>query len=330
MSSRLRLAVIISPIVVGLIVTAYGLTEYYSATVIITPKTTAPYGILAFSSIFESKIVNLTISTSELDIKGNNVNFQTFDFRMTTLGGADSGEQIFGFQIPYQVELESFAGGGWYEDGNGMVEIEVVDTDVYMEEDFSIIYLKFIPLPGEPHYIFGCTFLWTGAIIKQTFSTYRLSIPVSTSPANVFLDYFSNLNYSVRPLQFLGSLRATITLPPNFELREAIPPIIGEVWYAERNQETGEVEFPPAQFLVWELIIEGKQVPPPPSDFSREYGEFNSEVVRIDFENLEELAKHNRLHFDSGLWVGIGVSNLIAGGYGILRYYSEKPRRMQK
>jgi len=47
MSSRLlRLAIIVAPIVLGLVITVWGLNEFYEATVIITPKTPAPYGIL--------------------------------------------------------------------------------------------------------------------------------------------------------------------------------------------------------------------------------------------------------------------------------------------
>jgi len=129
MSSRLlRLAIIIISIVVGLIVTAWGLNEFYEATVVITPKMPAPYGILAFSSMnFEIYDICIWMDTF---VKDNVISLH-FVFGTLVTSPLDEetslDEQIFGFQIPYHVKLGKVEARGWSELEPEGVTIEIVD-----------------------------------------------------------------------------------------------------------------------------------------------------------------------------------------------------------
>jgi len=320
MSSRLlRLAIIVIPIVVGLIATAWGLNEYYEATVIITPKTPAPYGILAFSSM-NFEIHDIIIWMDRTFVKDNLIDLH-FVFGMSITSPLDEetslDEQIFGFQIPYYVELGKVVArerSGLEPEG---ITIEIIDEEVHTEGDISIIYVKFIPLAGIEQYEFDVRFNWMNAIIKQTFSTYSLSVPISLSENNTFFEYFSNLNYSVHLPKFSGPFTVNIHLPADCEVREAIPPITREIIHSHPT----DGGYSPDKFLEWSISIENI---PNPAPFPI------SEVIRVTFESREELARHDRLLFDSGLWLGIGVSNFISGFYGALRYISGMQRRVQR
>jgi len=320
MSSRLlRLAIIVAPIVLGLVITAWGLNEFYEATVIITPKTPPPYGILAFSSM-NFEIYDLCIWMDRTFVKDNLIDLH-FVFGMLVTSPLDEetslDEQIFGFQIPYYVELGEVKARGRSELEPGGVTIEIVDEKVHTEGDISIIYVKFIPLTGIKQCEFDVRFNWMNAIIKQTFSTYSLSIPISLSENNTFFEYFSNLNYSVHLPKFSGSFLVNIHLPAYCEVREAIPPITRETIHSHPT----DGGYTPDKYLEWSLSIENI---PNPEPFPI------SEVIRVTFENREELARRDRLLFDSGLWLGIGISNLISGLYGALRYISAIQRRVLK
>jgi len=314
-ASKLRLAVIIVPVILGSIVFAIGFNMRQQTTDVITSRAPPIYGIMPFSSLnfdFDSLRSIFWI----LNVKNGTIK-ALHDFMVSLPAplneDASSGEQIFGFQFPYRVTfiLPLTKAKGWSELESDSVPIEIIDKKVHIEEETSIVYLKFTPLQGIKYYDFEFWFYCRDTILQETFSTYTLYIPIQETEKNVFVEYFTSLDWSVHhldPVEFEHFLETGVWLPQGSQVIDIYPPLTREVIVS------GE------RMFTWRTIYDYGIEPHPQSGLK---------VLRIKFEMREDVERHDRLLYESGLFIGIGISNLIAGCYGILRYLAEKPGRIE-
>ena len=329
MASKIRFVITILPIILGLSVFVIGFNMRQEATVAITPRAIPVHGLMVFSSIsveFDSLHGAIWIE----DV-AENVSNVVNTYRVTVTSPLDVGElsegQVFGFQFPYHVEMaeleEAIAEGdikakGWSDNEAEAVLVEVVDRDVHIVNDISIVYLTFVPVTDVTHYEFEFWFHCHGAVIRETFSTYSFYLPIAIMKDNVFEEYFSNLNFSVQPLPFasVASMNTGVWVPSGSRVIDVYPPSSIELIKPSREEDDG---YRGERLFTWMLDKSGEKLEPG----------LQSQALRITFEMQEDLNRHDQLLFDSGLLIGVGISNLIAGGYGVLRYVAETPRRME-
>ena len=310
-SRLLRLATMVLPILVGVVATTWGLTEYLDATATITPKPPPTYGVLAFSSLNLS-VHSIAGWVHTVDVGGDRLDLHLW-FRTSVSSPLDqetcSCEHVFGFQAPGQAEISSAR--AW----SGDVEIEILTKRVHVENDTSIVHIGFIPSPGLTELDFDIWFIWTGVLSRLTYWTYSLLIPVATTADNVFTDYFLSRGQPTLIPDFSGRFSLSIHLPEDCEVRGAVPPMTHESVHSLRTDGS----YSPIRFYVWDM--EFGSVPSP------SWGQPMSEVLSVTFESIEGLSRYNRLLFDSGLWIGIGIANIIGGLLEALRYLSGIGRR---
>jgi len=310
MPSKFRLALVFLPVILGVTILAIGFDIRQQATDVITPKTPPIYGIMPFSSInFKFEVLHGVFWILNL----NNGTIRILhDFVVSLPHPSDETasleEQIFGFQFPYRVfGLRPVTEAkGWSELESDYVPIEIIDQKVHIEGETSIVYLIFTPLPRIRYYDFPMWFYCGDAIIQETFSTFTLYLPIAEAENNIFTDYFSNLNCQVLHLEpgEQNAFEIGVYLPPGNRVIEAYPPITRESMVSDERMFiwTTSYEFP----------IEPSHAPA-------------SKVLRINFENLAEEERREWLLFESGMLIGIGISEIVTGVYAILRFAAEKP-----
>lgn len=293
---------------------------YPEATLIISPREPAPYGILVFSSLNLSINAHPWISLGGINYENlitDNTQHVRLELTVEMLSPLDdeaySEEQIVGIQIPYHVERLNIGTREGEDYTSDSVTIEVVDQE--RREDVSLIYCTFTPINGVNNYEFIFQFDWIDAVIQRTVSTFSISLPIQTSDANVFENYFSNLNEVVYPILNIdqdAELRIEVSLPDDCE-----------IWDTSQVQARGEhIRYEPVN---GDFHIEQK------FSFAFKLGQMipsfgtvsSSQVLRINFESSEELNKHNNTLYYAGMFMGIGISNIISGLYGALRSIQE-------
>ena len=314
------LTLYISQIVLGgYLLYSHGYTTYREVTETLIPRQPSPLGILTVSSLNCTVHLGMGIWLFDEGLQKNMIEqfHLIFDVMLTEESSLD--EEMFGFQIPYTVELveEKLEAKGMTEFDREGITIEL-DYDVQIVENITLVYFTFLPIPGMTDLKIDVYFQWRGGIFQQTSSTYRLYIPIATTQFHVFTEFFSILTYPVNLPPFTGELGVSIYLPADCRVVESIPPI-SSTSYGSGVPNGGY--FPPfRETIQLSLTIEGY---PEPLD-----GHVMSDLIRLDFESRKALDEHNRSLFGSGLWIGVGISNIIAGVYGAL--LSEMQRRLQK
>jgi len=306
--STLRLLVIFFPLGAGLFLTVSGVAKLNEANIIPLEQWTTPYGFLVFSST-QLQNVESHVWIENINIKDDAALFNIpFSFRLTN---ASSEEQILGFQLPCTAELldtlepseSSFIINGTKEDDLVPVEIVNKRTVLVEEERISIVYAKFAALQDIVYYSghFYCTS--KGFISRQGFSTYNLVFSISKSKPSTHETVF---DYCPNAYTYYGkdlTLLVGLTVPQGCEIKRMQPSPSGEhvlgdsctrlVWY--NLTEFGSFEFPhPA-----------------------------SESLIVSMENLVESELRNRLFFDSGLYMGLGVGLIFSGIHEVLKVASE-------
>jgi len=299
----LRLLVVVFPIGAGLFLTSWGVVKLNQATETLVSEPLAPYGVLAFGSEeCEFKVLSIYMMNV---LVGENLIEAHFDFSNVKLPSDSAHEEIFGFQIPYSAELLELPDGvsvtAYSNCTHSRVDVEVLEKNVLLaRNDTSFVYIEFVASPELTEYKIGVNFLWRGLVIKQSFSTYDLIVPISISEHNVFQEHLPD----VGPIE-CPRLVFNLRLPLDSEIIESIPPPCRE-WYAgEANRN-----------LEWSLEEIG---------FGKE--DLVSELIRVRLELRQEVELRGRLLFDSGLYIGVGVSLVFAGIHETLKIATESKKK---
>jgi hypothetical protein len=127
--------------------------------------------------------------------------------------------------------------------------------------------------------------------------------------SNIAVQYFSD----VHPLNYTA-LNLSVELPDDCEIRDTIPLPDREELISMSNLEKPEV-LEPHRYLSWQF---------PPNRVLKGWEQWpTSDIIRARFEPLDESELQNRLLFDSGLYLGIGIGLLISGLHEALKYVME-------
>ncbi|MFH2111308.1 MAG: hypothetical protein ABIJ47_08630 [Candidatus Bathyarchaeota archaeon] len=291
---RLRAAIVYFPLVVGIVFTALGVM--YSMEVsqghqaVILPY----YGVLPFASRdFEAD--EMTFEVTSISLEEGYVDCMLAG----EVAVQGEGEIMFGLQVPHRVEGAFFKVMGLDDEKSreiyytGDAVIEWVP-----EEDVSVMYYEFKPESKYPMFTVMVSFRWFGAVSRVGYTSYELAVPFSNSDSEAALDVRPDACWlSGEPLV---SLR--VDLPVESRVVESIPQPVGESIYW-REWAAGHRS----------LILEGSV------RFGSPHGYPLLQSFRVVFELPGLRERYDRLVFDSGLFLGVGVQFLLAGVYDAVK-----------
>lgn len=321
LSSFLKIFIIVFPIALGVGLTGLGVFRLVQSSEKPMSRPLSPYGILAFCSE-KCDSFGLSIWVGGFDLKGNLAGgfFATHFELPDSVESNSSHEVIFGLQIPYQVEIrqDSEQGERVYVGAIDPTTSEPMTVEVLEKETAfsqvdrtSIFYVRFMTIPDIRAYDVNVLFDWKDLVNRQSFALYEILVPFSSSMKNIVViaRYFPN----VYPLNG-SSLNLSIELPEDCEIRDTIPLPDKEELSSQSNPSNPEV-LQPHRYLSWQF--------PPNRVLKEEETWPTSDIVRVRFELLGESELRNRLIFESGLYLGLGIGLLISGIHEAIKFATE-------
>jgi len=305
-SSLLKLLAIMFPIALGVSLTGLGVLRLVQANEKPMSRPLSPYGILGFCSE-KCDSFDLYMVLFSVDVKENLVRTVCSAHIGLSTSSDSSSEVIFGLQVPYQVEIMQGAEHRGSASA-GPKELEVLETETVFSQvnRTSIIYLKFMTEPITRDYNLNLWFDWKDLVNRQSFALYEIVVPFCSTTNNIVVQYFPN----IYPLNYTMS-NLSIELPEDCEIRDTIPLPDKEEVTSQSNPSTPEV-LEPHRSLLWQL---------PPNRVLKEWQMWpTSDIIRIRVELLGESELRNRLLFDSGLYLGLGIGLLISGTHEAIKF----------
>jgi hypothetical protein len=282
------------PLVVGVVFTALGAMYSLEVSQVHQAVTLPYYGVLPFASReFEADEMTFDVTSISLDS-----GYVDCGLNMEVYVQGE-GEVMFGVQVPHRVEGAFFKVMGLDDDKSREIYYTGDAVIEWMpEEDVSVMYYEFKPESKYPVFMVMVSFRWFGAVSRTGYTSYELATPFSNSDSEAAL--------AVRPdAHWLGgeplvSLR--VDLPIDFRVVESIPQPVGESIYW-RESAAGHRS----------LILEGSV------RFGMPQGYPLLQSFRVVFEVPGLRERYDRLVFDSGLFLGVGVQFLLAGIYDAVK-----------
>jgi hypothetical protein len=209
------------------------------------------------------------------------------------------GEIMFGVQVPHRVEGAFFKVIGLNDDKSQEIIYTgdaVIEWD--QEGDVSVIYYEFKPESKHPMFTVMVSFRWFGAVSRTGYTSYELSVPFSNSDSEAAL--------AVRPdACWIGGeplVSLNVDLPLDCKVVESIPQPVGESIYW-RETALGH------RSLILEDMVR----------FGSPNGYPLLQSFRVVFELPGLRERYDRLVFDSGLFLGVGIQFLLAGVYDAVK-----------
>jgi hypothetical protein len=224
-----------------------------------------------------------------------------------------AGEQIIGFQIPYYCDFLNFSIGSQSE----KLEVSKIET-VHLEDEnpkdstsgkakTTIIYARFLSSPLIDTYSGDLVFTWDGPIIKEDFSNYKISIPLADSPGDTHkkvLEYCPNASI-YEEIQVI----IAIQMPEYCEYRGSIIPPVQELAQTSQTQRS----------ILWKITN--------PNIMGLAGSTYH---FTMSFENSIEKELRDHLLFDSGLYMGLGVSLVFGGLYETIKIGTDIVKERKK
>jgi hypothetical protein len=251
------------------------------------------YGVLPFASR-EFSAERVAFVVESVSLEGGYADC-SFDVEVGVKG---EGEMTFGLQVPNRVELAFFKVHGVDEEKNDVYYTGDASVEWMPDRGVSLISYSLKPVSKYPIFMVMVSFRWYGVVERVSYTSYELLIPFSNSDS-VALTAARPDAVTLGGTPFVSLM---LDLPFDSRITEAVPQPIGETIYW-RNETLGHRS----------LVMEG-YVP-----FGSPQGYSQLQSFRVGFEVPSLRQRYDRLMFDSGLFLGVGVQFLIAGLYDAIK-----------
>ncbi len=267
----------------------------------------APNGVLVFSSM------QAQVSWAHLGLQGLSVKKATseawLDYTLDLQPGFAPGEHIGGFQVPYSVSSGNLTVK--VNSGHGANQAALLDQGTLLIEGpakATIVYAKFL-VPADTIFCsLSLYFSWEGLSAREGFSDYALMIPFANDNETVHSKVYECCPNAVALFDNVPFV-IEVAIPDECEFKNSFP--------APDTQEimTGKSQGQ----LVWYFNNTAARWQAP-----------SSNQFRVDFEVPSDAELRNRLFFDSGLYMGLGISLVFSGVYEGLKSVEELMRRRRE
>jgi hypothetical protein len=215
-------------------------------------------------------------------------------------------EVVVGFQLPYWVVLESRS----ISAEGTEVSVSIVDEELIVLEETgkdgvkvatSIFYAKFNPLRDfdSQRYMLHFGFYWEKSLHRDSYSSFTLTFPVAISNVSARNTVYENCPTACVYIGDSFSLHIETHLPWDVSVKSASHPTLS---LAEIGRPTRPVVLEPSITDKWREV-----------DFPY------TEVIMLELEHTGLSGQRDRLLYDSGLYVGLGVGLLISGIHEALK-----------
>lgn len=300
-----RFVVVLFPLVAGSFLFSLGADKLNQA-YFQKEQWVAPNGVLAFSSM-QAQVSWAHLGLQRLSVK-NGTAETWLDYVLDLKPGFAPGEQIGGFQVPYSVTSGNFTVNVSGEKNNQATLLDQGTISVEEPAKATIVYGKF-QVPADTVFCrLSLYFTWEGLSVREGFSDYVLIVPFANANETVHskvyeccpnaLALFDNVPFVVE-----------IAIPDDCEFKGSFPTPDAQDIYTGKPQGN----------LVWYF---NNTAPRWQAPFSNQF--------RVDFEVPSDTELRNRLFFDSGLYMGLGISLVFSGVYEGLKSAEDLMRRRRE
>lgn len=288
-----RVAVVYFPLIIGLIFTGVGVSDFLELSRGSQAASLPYYGILPFA-MGEISAERLTFTVESVSLEGGYADC-TLDAEVSA---NVEGDVTFGLQVPNRVEFAEFKVQGFDDEKAEVYYTGQASIESVQGEGISILSYTFKPVSKNPQLRLMIHFRWLGVVEKVSYTSYGLLVPFSTSDSAALA--------AARPgAVVLGGapfVSLLVELPLDSRVTETVPQPVGETIYW-RDESLGHRS----------LVMEAR-VP-----FGSPQGYSQLQSFRVGFEVPSLRQRYDRLVFDSGLFLGVGVQFLIAGLYDAIK-----------
>ena len=299
-----RLVVVLFPLAAGSFLFSWGADKLNQA-YLPEEQWTAPNGVLAFSSM-QARVSWAHLALQWISVKNRTAGEAWLDYDLVLQPGYAPGEHIGGFQVPYSVKSGNFNVA--VNSGQGDNQASILDQGTISVEEpakATIVYGKFLIPAGTVSCHLFLYFTWEGLFVREGFSSYSLMIPFANANETVHSKVYECCPNAIALFDNVPFM-IVIGIPNDCEFKGSFPaPDVQEI-------TTGK----PQGNLVWYYNNTATQWPMP-----------SSNQFRVDFEVPSDAELRNRLFFDSGLYMGLGISLVFSGVYEGLKSAEELTRR---
>jgi len=294
-----------------------GTIKLGEANLVPTEQWSTPYGFLVFSSLELKPFTHLHLRMSPAGVEENVVqailelNFDLTDQELLKSAQGDI-EMVVGFQLPFKItEYQEFEFG--QRDGQPITPLE---KDVIVVEDeigvTSLFYVKFNPLTELEWQIYHLlvVFDWEGPIRQESFSVFTIALPVTLGLEPSAVNYPYERLPNIQNTYYADNLDLSVAmeLPWDFEVKQSYPPtgIVITEWGGDSLNI----------YLEPDIDVEGKPI-----------SGKHLQMIMVEFEVTSLLERRDRLIFDSGLYMGLGVGLLFSGVHEFIKTLGELRKR---
>ncbi len=308
-----RIAVILFPTVTGVLLTSYGAGKLNEAYIVPSEPKVNPYGFVVFSTM------NLPKGSTEAhfwidQISLNERAAQGLLYCEFRVDPTSTGEQVVGFQIPHFCDFKKLS----VASESGDLEVSDVNT-VHLEDadpkelsskktNTTLIYARFSSSELIERYQVQFEFTWEGLIRKKSFSNYMISIPLADSEGDAHEEVSKRLpNASI----YWEDIRVKfmIQMPEDCEYTGSIIPPVQSLAQTLHTRSS----------IVWDITNPGVM-----ATLGTAYH------FTMNFENNVEAELRDHLLFDSGLYMGLGVSLIFGGLYEAVKISTDVVKERRK
>lgn len=317
--SSLKSFVIIFPILTGALLTTWGTAKLGQANLVTAEHWNAPYGLLVFSSEQLARAyVHVGVGVSPSNVEANTAPTEvelSFGWDWGNPGYAIPEEVTVGVQFPFVVaDYRDFE----IMNKEDYQPLPSTEKKVIVTEDqgipSSIFYTTFNPrrVHDWQHYSLNIFFDWKGPIRRESFSTFTISLPVQLGLEPESLDYPYEQCPNAHYIHYGSSVELTVGMefPWDFEIKQSYPPtgiVMTEMGGDARNM-----------FWQPQIYAAGKRV-----------SGKHLQMIMVEFEVTRLSEKRDRLLFDSGIYMGLGVGLVINGIHEALKANTELKKRQK-
>lgn len=307
-----RIAVILFPTVSGVFLTSFGASKLNEAYVVPSMPRTNSYGFLIFSTM------NLPKGNTEAHFWIGDISLDERTARVTmyyqfSVDSPSASEQVIGFQIPYFCDFLNFSIGNEGE----KLEVSNVET-VHLEDqdrldpsgktNTTLIYARFASSRLFEKCSGDLLFTWDGLVTKKSFSNYMISIPLADSQGDAHekvLEYCPNASIYFTDIK----VKIAVQMPRDCEYKGSIAPPVQELAQTRQSQSS----------ILWEITNPNVMATPGTTYY-----------FTMSFENNVESELRDHLLFDSGLYMGLGVSLIFGGLYEAIKICTDIVKERRK